>query len=297
MLKMGQSPTRPARPAGARACAFLIGLLLLDVSPASAQAKKPFRVCADPENLPASNRQLEGFENQIAGVIARELGAPLRYIWWGQRRGFIRNTMNATLEEGRCDVVIGVPKGYDLVLTTKPYYRSTYVFVYRKDKGLQLKSLDDPILKKIRLGVHLFGDDYSNPPPVHELSKRGVVDNVVGFDTFYSSKNPPNTIIDAVAGGKIDAAIVWGPAAGNFVAHHSVPLAMVPIPSGKTDLPFAFDISMGVRQGDETMKARLEKVLDQKQAEIRKILMDYGVPLMNMNDPVNALKNGVVQAK
>ena len=101
--------------------------------------EKEFRVCADPESLPFSNQKLEGFENKIAAVLAKDLGASLRYIWWGQRRGFIRNTMNATLKEGRCDIMIGAPEGYDLVRTTKPYYRSTYVFVYRKDKGLPLK--------------------------------------------------------------------------------------------------------------------------------------------------------------
>ena len=101
-------------------------------------------------------------------------------------------------------MVIGVPEGYDLVRTTKPYYRSTYVFVYPKGKGLAVKSLDDPVLKKLKIGVHLLGDDYTNPPPVHELSKRGVVDNVVGFSTFYSAENPPSSIIDAVASGKVD---------------------------------------------------------------------------------------------
>jgi mxaJ protein len=247
----------------------------------SAQTQKQFRVCADPYNLPFSNRQLEGFENKIAALIAKELGAPLSYVWWGQRRGFIRNTINASLKEARCDVVIGVPSGYDLVQPTKPYYRSTYVFVYPKGKGLHIQSLDDPILKKIKIGVHLFGDDYTNPPPVHELAKRGVVDNVVGFDTFYSPKNPPNTIIDAVANGKVDAAIVWGPAAGYFAARQHVPLEVVPVPSAKTDLPFAFDMSLGVRKGDEALKAQLEQVLDKKQAEIRKILTDYGVPLID----------------
>ena len=98
--------------------------------------------------MPHSNDKLEGFENKIAELLAKDFGAPTRYTWWGQRRGFIRNTMNATLEEGRCDVVIGVPEGYDLVSTTKPYYRSTYVFVYPRDKGPQIKSLDDPVLKK-----------------------------------------------------------------------------------------------------------------------------------------------------
>jgi len=259
-------------------CAFVsLGLC----GSSSAQAQKQFRVCADPYNLPFSNQQLEGFENKIAGLLAKELGAPLSYVWWGQRRGFIRNTINASLKEARCDVVIGVPAGYDLVQPTKPYYRSTYVFVYPKGKGLHIQSLDDPILKKIKIGVHLFGDDYTNPPPVHELAKRGVVDNVVGFDTFYSPKNPPNTIIDAVANGKVDVAIVWGPAAGYFAARERVPLEVVPVPSGKTDLPFAFDMSLGVRKGDEALKAQLERVLDRKQAEIRKILTDYGVPLID----------------
>ena len=253
-------------------CGFLFG---------QTPAPKQFRVCADPDNLPFSNRQLQGFENKIAALIAKEFGATPSYVWWGQRRGFIRNTMNASLKEARCDVVIGVPAGYDLVQPTKPYYRSTYVFVYPKGKGFQIHSLDDPILKKIRIGVHLLGDDYTNPPPVHELSKRGVVDNVVGFDTFYSKQNPPNTIIDAVANGKVDAAIVWGPAAGYFAARERVPLEVVPVPSGKTDLPFAFDISMGVRKGNDALKVELEQVLDRKQLEIQKILKEYGVPLLD----------------
>ena len=240
-----------------------------------------FRVCADPENLPASNQKLEGFENKIAAVMAKELGETLSYVWWGQRRGFIRNTMNATLKEGRCDVMIGVPQGYDLVQTTRPYYRSTYVFVYPKGKGLQITSLDDPILKKLRIGVHLLGDDYTNPPPVHALSQRGVVGNVIGFDTFYSRENPPDKIVEAVVGGQIDVAIVWGPAVGNFVVHHRVPLAMVPVPSAKGDLPFAFDISMGVKKGDEALRARVQQALDRQQGVITNILKEYGVPLLN----------------
>jgi quinoprotein dehydrogenase-associated probable ABC transporter substrate-binding protein len=260
-------------------CTF-VSLCLCVPSPAQT-TKKQFRVCADPENFPFSNRRLEGFENKIAAVLAAELGATPTYVWWGQRRGFIRNTMNASLKEARCDVMISVPAGYDLVQPTKPYYRSTYVFVYPKGKGLHLQSLDDPALKKIKIGVHLLGDDYENPPPVHELAKRGIVDNVVGFDTFYSAKNPPSAIIDAVANGKVDTAIVWGPAAGYFAARERVPLEVVPIPSGKTDLPFAFDISLGVRKGDDALKAQLEQVLDKKQMEIQKILKDFGVPLVD----------------
>jgi len=256
-----------------------IAVCLACANASFAQAKQ-FRVCADPENMPASNQKQEGFENKIAQLIATELGEPLRYIWWGQRRGFIRNTMNATLEEGRCDVVIAVPKEYDLVRTTKPYFRSTYVFVYPKDKGPQIKSLDDPALKKVKIGVHLLGDDYTNPPPVHELSKRGVVGNLIGFSTFYSADNPPSAIIDAVASGKVDVAIVWGPAAGMFVKASKVPLVMVPVPSGAGDLPFEFDMSMGVKKGNDALFASVESVLEKKHGEILKILQDYNVPMV-----------------
>ena len=247
---------------------------------ALAQTGNQLRVCADPQNMPFSNERMEGFENRIATLIAKDLGANLTYTWWGQRRGFIRNTMSATLESGRCDVVIGVPAQYDLVKTTRPYFRSTYVFVYPRDRRLGIKTLDDPQLKKLKIGVHLLGDDYTNPPPVHELSKRGVIDNVVGFSTFYSNANQPSAIIDAVAQQNIDLAIVWGPVAGYFARRAKVPLEVVPIPSGKGDLPFAFDISMGVKPGNEALRARLQGAIDRRQGELTQILKDYNVPLM-----------------
>jgi len=246
-----------------------------------------FRVCADPENMPFSNEKGEGFENKLAELLAKDFGATApTYIWWGQRRGFIRNTMNATLEEGRCDFVMGVPDKYDLVRTTRPIYRSTYVFVYPKGKGITVRSLDDPILRKLKIGVHLLGDDYTNPPPVHELGKRHVVDNVMGFGTFYSADNPPSTIIDAVASGKVDIAIVWGPIAGYYASRQRVPLELVAVPSGKGDLPFAFDISMGVKRGEDALYARLEQVIDKRQAEIARILHEYGVPVMDRQVPL-----------
>ena len=259
------------------ACAGLVAAQAPARAGGDSSAK--FRVCSDPQNMPFSNDRLEGFENRIAALIAKDFGAKPTYTWWGQRRGFIRNTMNATLEEGRCDVVIGVPAQYDLVRTTKPYYRSTYVFVYPKQKGWTIASLDDPRLKKLKIGVHLLGDDYTNPPPVHELSKRGIVENVVGFNTFYSDTNPPGAIIDAVAAGRVDLAIVWGPVAGYYAKRQRVPLELVPIPSGKGDLPFTFDISMGVKKGNDVLFARLEQVLEKRKPEITGILMEYGVPL------------------
>ncbi len=243
-----------------------------------------FRVCADPLNLPFSNERLAGFENKIATLLAEDFDTSPTYIWWGQRHGFIRNTMNATLKEGRCDIVIGVPANYDLVRTTRPYYRSAYVFVYAKTRKT-ITSLDDPVLRKLRIGVHLLGDDYSNPPPVHELGKRHIVDNVVGFSTFYSAENPESSIVDAVTAGTIDVAIVWGPVGGYYAARQRVPLAVTPIPSGPGDLPFAFDIAMGVKKGNGALHARLDRLLDRRQPEILQILRDYNVPLVERTAP------------
>jgi mxaJ protein len=243
------------------------------------QTKAGFRVCADPLNMPFSNQKLEGFENRIAAVLAKDFGTPPAYVWWGQRQGFIRNTMNATLAEGRCDIVMGVPVGYDLVRPTAPYYRSTYVFVYPRGKH-KIASLDDPILKKLRIGVHLLGNDYENPPPVHELGKRHIVDNVVGFNTFYSAENPPSAIVDAVAAGRIDVAVVWGPPGGYFAARQQVPMDVVPIPSSPGSLPFAFDIAVGVRKGDDALLARVQQALTRHRAEIDRILKEFNVPVL-----------------
>src|ERR1041384_2977382 len=146
----------------------------------AAAADRELRVCADPNNLPFSNERGEGFENRIAELLARDLGAKLDYTWWAQRRGFIRNTLGAHL----CDVVIGVPAGYDLVLTTHPYYRSTYVFVTRKQSGIALSSFDDPQLRKLKIGVHLIGNDGVNVPPAHALTRRGIITNVSGYSIY-----------------------------------------------------------------------------------------------------------------
>ena len=166
--------TEGGRRAAPHVSACLTLLLLLSASLFSAaawatetaEATKPFRVCADPNNLPFSNRQQEGFENKIAEVLAHGLGQTVAYTWWPQRRGFLRSTLNA----GRCDVVMGLPADIDMVLTTQPYYRSIYAFIYPADAPYALSSFDDPILKELKVGVHLIGDDYTNSPPAHALS-------------------------------------------------------------------------------------------------------------------------------
>ncbi|MEN3334540.1 MAG: mxaJ protein [Blastocatellia bacterium] len=266
---------------------LLITLLLFALPSFSSCAKKEgeaakpqrhLRVCADPNNLPFSNQQLEGFENRIADLIAREMNATVAYTWWAQRRGFIRNTLKAE----DCDVVLGLPASSEMALTTKPYYRSTYVFVYRKDRGMNVRSFDDPVLRNLKIGIHLIGDDFANAPPAHALTKRGIINNVAGYTVYgdYLQDNPPARIINALVAGEIDLAIVWGPLAGYFVKQQSVPLEIVPV-SPQIDqpfLPFVYDISMGVRRGDNKLKEELEEILERRRTEIDGILQEYGVP-------------------
>jgi mxaJ protein len=259
-------------------------LLLLGCGSAPKPSRE-LRVCADPNNLPFSNQREEGFENRLANLIATELGASVRYTWWPQRRGFIRNTLAA----GKCDLVMGMTSGAERMLTTKPYYRSTYVFVFRKDRHLAVKSLDDPALHTLRIGVQLVGDDYANTPPVHALSRRGISGNLVGFSVFgdYSQENPPARIIDAVISRDVDLAVAWGPLAGYFAKRSPVALEIVPV-SPAVDPPglrFTFDISLAVRTGDVALEQELEGVLQRKRSDIDRILKDYGVPLVPVDHP------------
>jgi quinoprotein dehydrogenase-associated probable ABC transporter substrate-binding protein len=236
---------------------------------------KALRVCADPYNLPFSNRQEEGFENRIATLVARELGVPLTYTWWPQRRGFLRGTLNAR----RCDAVIGIPTEHPLVLTTSTYYSSPYVVVSRRQDGRQIASLDDPVLKQIRIGV------YRNSPIDFVFGRRGIVENVIGYSTFYDGQtNYPRRIIEDVAYGRIDVAIVWGPAAGYFVQQQADVLKLAPLEVSQLDgnggdEPQVFAMSMGVRKTDEPLHAALDAVLKARRDEIRQILQHYGVPL------------------
>ena len=157
---------RPIKLAGV---VVLAGLVATTMGSGPRGAITELRVCADPYNLPFSNDREEGFENKIAQVVARDLNATVVDYWWPQRRGFLRNSILA----GFCDVLIEAAVGFDPVATTKPYYRSTYYFVYRADRGLQLRSLDDTILKHLKIGVNLIGYDYANTPPAHALAPRG----------------------------------------------------------------------------------------------------------------------------
>lgn len=248
-----------------------------DPAPAPARV---LRVCSDPNNLPFSNRAGQGFENRLVALIAAELDAEVRYTWWAQRRGFVRNTLGA----GACDLIPGVPAGFELAATTEPYYRSTYVFVTRQDLTPALESIDDPRLQRLRIGVHLIGDDYAAPPPATALARRGIVDNVRGYSLYgdYREPNPPARLVEAVAKGEVDAALVWGPLGGYFASRGSVPLRVTPLRErgDGPGAPFVFDIAMGVRRGDSALARQIGAVLGNRRAEVRNILERYGVPLV-----------------
>jgi mxaJ protein len=251
----------------------------------SADAGQPvLRVCSDPNNLPFSNDKGEGFENEVAQLVANSLGAKLEYTWFPQRRGFIRNTLKAE----RCDLVIGVPAGYELVAPTRPYYRSTYVFVSRADRHLDISSLDDPRLKDLKIGVQITGDDYENPPAVEALARRGLYGQVVGYTLYgdYSQPNPPLAIVDAVTHGDVDIAIVWGPLAGYAAKHAAVPLTLAAV-TPANDPPgnrFTFGIAMGVRKRDRELAAKVQHVLATEQPAIAAILDRYGVPQLPLQE-------------
>jgi len=260
--------------------AVCLGVLLVGARAAAQQ--RELRVCADPNNLPFSNDRFEGFENKVAQLVADDMHATVRYTWFPQRRGFIRETLKA----GTCDLVVGVPTGYDLVLSTKPYYRSTFVFVSATRRNLQLRSFDDPVLVGLQIGLEEIGSDGANTPPAHALARRGLAGNIVGFKLWdvESVESPPGKIVDAVSSGAIDVAIIWGPFAGYFAKRHPAgSLQVVPVSAGAADpptRPFAYDMSMGVRPGDTAFKTELEGILDRRRRDIEKVLEEYGIPIV-----------------
>jgi mxaJ protein len=256
--------------------AFAAALL---ASCSNAPKERVLTVCADPNNLPFSNRAGEGFENRIAERVASALHARLDYVWWAQRRGYVRNTLG----ERKCDLWPGVASGVEMVATTRPYYRSTYMFVTRADRPLSGLTLDDPRLRTLKLGVQLVGDDAMNTPPAHALARRGITSNIKGYMLYgdYSRPNPPAAVVEAVEKGDVDAALVWGPLAGWSASRSNVELRIEPVTPWLDDAqwPMTYDISMGVRRGDPALLREIEQALAAQAKPIAAILEDYHVPL------------------
>jgi mxaJ protein len=249
---------------------FLSFLCFVLVSSSFAFAA-PLKVCADPDNLPFSNRKAQGFDNRIAAVLAGELGRKLEFVWQRAGRGFVRENLN----KGVCDMLVGVTTQFRPVLTTTPYYSSSYVFITGKGRKLKLDSFDDPRLRHMKIGVQVLDDDYA--PPARALSRRQLTPNIVGFD---ATGEESGDIIGAVARGKIDVAVVWGPLAGYYAARQRVPLAISPVEPelDPPALPFRFAMSVGVRKSDQELKEELEHALVKRHAQIERILRSYSVP-------------------
>jgi mxaJ protein len=260
----------------------LVGILTAGAS-AAAEAQRPspaqpglLRVCNDPDNMPFSNQKEEGFENKLAQLIAKDWGSKLEYVWYPTRRGYFR-----ILNGMYCDLIIQAPGGLDMAGTTKPYYRSGYVFLTRQDGKLaDIKSLADPRLKKARIGVTLLPSDEQLPPTM-ALSHYGVVGNLHGYHGWYNDEDRPEDIVNAVANDSVDVAIVWGPLAGYFAKQSRVPLKITPLGERDSlaDVPFRYNIAMAVRRSDKELRDSLEKTLKQKAPEIQAILKEYGIPM------------------
>ncbi len=237
-------------------------------------------VCADPNNLPFSNRAGRGFENRIVALLAKDMKAKIEYVWWAQRRGFVRNTLGAA----KCDLWPGVATGVERIAATRPYYRSTYVFVTRADKPLRGLTLDDPRLRSLSIGVQMVGNDSTNTPPAHALSRRGLTQNVRGYMLYgdYNRPNPPAAIIDAVRKGDIDVGVAWGPLAGYFSRRSAVSLRIEPVTPAvdAAVLPMTFDISMGVRRDEPELQGRINGLLAMERSAIDVILQEFQVPLV-----------------
>jgi len=237
-----------------------------------------FRACADPRDLPFSNEAGEGFENKIAELFAHKLGKSLAYTFYPDATGFIRNTLNAH----RCDVVLGIAQGADVVQPTNPYYRTSYVAAYHQDGPLMgLDSLSDPRLRTAKIGI------VAGTPPATILAENGLLGRIKSYalvvDTRFDS--PTHEMMDDLDRGEIDVALLWGPIAGYYAMKAKTPTAVVPLVKEQGgDTRMAFRIVMGVRHSDQNWKRALNKLIAENQTEIQSILHSYGVPLLDEND-------------
>jgi mxaJ protein len=280
------------KPRGWAAIVVLLTALGWTAGTAHAQAAAPeaaprtaFRVCQDPNNLPFSNLAGDGFENRIAELFGRDLGLPVTYYSFPNRLAFIRNTLRYRLpeEDYRCDVVLGVPAGFDQVSATKPYYRSTYALVFPKGRGMDgVRTSDDLLalppekLRALRIGV------YDRSPASQWLARHGLVDRGVPYPMMNPDPEQyPGQIIERdLAQGRIDAAIVWGPIAGYFARRVRSPELLVAPMKSEPGLPFDFSMAMGVRYGEPQWKKQIEDLIARHRVEILAILREYGVPLV-----------------
>lgn len=268
---------------------FVPALLLGSASP-------DLRVCADPNNLPYSDAAGHGYEVELAQLAGHDLGRKVQFVWATERGDFIRNTLYAD----KCDVLMSIPSSLPDVRATRAYYRSSYVFVTRRDRHLAIHSFDDPRLKNLRIGVQILQNEAgSTTPPAQALIDRRLSNNIVWYRIFpdFRRSNPAAALIEGVERGEIDIAIAWGPLAGYCARTMPVPLDIASVsPQVEHSVPLAFDISMGVRRGDRKLCSDLNAVIQRRQSDIRRVLSKYGVPVGSGNSPVAWSLSGTVRA-
>jgi quinoprotein dehydrogenase-associated probable ABC transporter substrate-binding protein len=242
-------------------------------------ARTELRVCADPNNLPFSNQQQQGFENRIAALVARDLHEPVSYVWFPQGVGFVRNTLDAN----RCDVVMGTVAGGDMMDDTNPYYHSGYMVVARQTDGITATSLADPVFADKRIGL------IAATPPTDLLLRHHLMAHVTSYslaiDTRYHS--PARQMLQDIVDRKIDVGLLWGPFAGYFISHEHLPLTAAFLQSEPDAARLDYRIAMGVRPGDTGWRRTLNGIIRTHQDEITQILMEYGIPLLDeQNRPI-----------
>lgn len=235
--------------------------------------RESLSVCADPNNLPFSNAAEQGFENKLAQMLAAELGVPVHYTWFPQTMGTVR----ATLGTMRCDVILGISTASELVQNTNPYYRSVYVLVYRPDSGITARTLADPQLAGRSIGV------VAGTPPATRLAALGRLDTLRPYNLVVDTRfqSPPRQMVEDVASGKIDAAVVWGPTGGYFGRRQTPPLTVVPLTAEGEGARLDFRVSLGVRNGQDEWKRTLNDLLAKLAPRIRALLEEYDVPLVD----------------
>jgi quinoprotein dehydrogenase-associated probable ABC transporter substrate-binding protein len=263
---------------------FSLLTLILLLTPYSVWAKTTYEarnkeyltVCGDPNHMPFSNKEMEGFENRIAQLIADDLNRTLRYQWWPQTIGFVRNTLKVRL----CDLVMGVTSVNELLQNTNPYYRSVYTLVYRKDAGLEISTLDAELLKDLKIGV------VAGTPPATLLSRYGLLDQVRPYQRTVDTRlyAPATQAVEDVAQGNIDIAVIWGPIAGYTASMQETQLSVIPLPAKVDSVPLAFNVSMGIRRRESNWKHQLNQQLQKLSPSIEKILLEYNIPLLDTDD-------------
>jgi len=267
--------SRSPRRQRSRAGALALGLAAVSAVALAAlpgMGDGPLRVCADPDNLPFSRADATGFENRLATMLADALGTKARFYWWPQRRGFVRNTLDAKA----CDVVIAMPVDSPGVLTTPAWYEAGYVFAYRPDRVGRIGSYDDAALRTLRVGVPLVGNDMAATPPGHALARRGLTDNVIGFAPL-GQTSVGERMMAALADGSIDVALLWAPQAAYFAGRQDFAVRLAPARDDSAAEPQRFAMAVAVRQGDVALRDALADALARLKPRIGELLADAGV--------------------